>query len=51
MKELGKLIMEIVSHLHAPTALPPELILEEAGMIRMERNPPQNYYQALLVFL
>jgi hypothetical protein len=27
MKELEKLIMEIVSQLHAPTALPPELIV------------------------
>jgi hypothetical protein len=33
MKELEKLIMVIVSQLHAPTALPTELIGQEAGMI------------------
>jgi hypothetical protein len=35
MNELEKLIMEIISELHAQTALPPELIVEESGMIRM----------------
>jgi hypothetical protein len=35
MKELEKLIMEIVSQLQAPTALPPVLIGKNARMIRM----------------
>jgi hypothetical protein len=44
MKELEKLIMEVISQLHAPTALPPVLIGYEARMIRMECTPPHNYY-------
>jgi hypothetical protein len=43
MKELDKLIMEMVSQFQAPTALPPLLIGSLARMIRMECNPPQIY--------
>jgi hypothetical protein len=43
MKVLEKLIVEIVSQLHAPTALPPELIGEEARMRRMDCTSPQIY--------
>jgi hypothetical protein len=43
MKELEKLIMENVPQLHAPTALPPVLIVYEAGMIRMACTPAHNY--------
>jgi hypothetical protein len=51
MKELEKLIMEIVAQLHAPTALPTVHYGYEARMLRMECTPPQNYYPALLGFL
>jgi hypothetical protein len=43
MKEIEKLILEIVTQLHSPTALPPEVIGEEARMIGMECTP-QKYY-------
>jgi hypothetical protein len=43
MKELEKLIMEMVSQLHALTALTPVLIVYEARMIRIECIPPHNY--------
>jgi hypothetical protein len=42
LNEMKKLIMKIVSQLHPPTALPQELIGEEALTIRMDRTPPQN---------
>jgi hypothetical protein len=35
--------MEIISQLHAPTALPQELIKKDAGMIGMEFTPPNLY--------
>jgi hypothetical protein len=49
MKELEKLIMAVVTLIHAPTVLPLEkeplvLIGWEAGVIRIECTPPQNYY-------
>jgi hypothetical protein len=47
MKEIEKLIMEIVSQLLAPTALPPVVTGEEARMISMECTHPHNYYPAL----
>jgi hypothetical protein len=50
-EKLEKLIMEFVSQLHAPTALFPELIGDEARMIILERTLPQNYKTALLGFL
>jgi hypothetical protein len=40
MKDLEKLIMEMVTELHAPTALPPVLYGYEARMIRMECTTP-----------
>jgi hypothetical protein len=46
-----KSIMEFVSQLRAPTALSAVLYGYDARMIRMECNPPHNYYTALLGFL
>jgi hypothetical protein len=39
--------MKIVTQIHAPTALPPVVIGDEARMIRMECTHPHNYYPAL----